>query len=73
MDSLSGELAVYIDNNYLFTYNAITPYHTGQSGVFSGNAGAYFDNFLIIPVPSAVILGSIGVGLVGWLRRRKKL
>ena len=40
---------------------------------FDGS-GAYVDKIVVdticIPAPGAVLLGSIGVGLVGWLRRR---
>lgn len=47
-NSLSGEIKVYFDGIYLFTYNATTPNRVGQSGFGQGNAGGAHDYISII-------------------------
>lgn len=75
-DSTNGELTVYLDGVFLFTYSASTKYRTGLSGVYSGNEHGYFDNFTLtsnditpVPEPSLIVLLGISVmSLVGLKR-----
>ena len=46
-DSTTGNLKVYINDNYLFAHQTHTIIRSGLSGLCNGNVGSYFDNFMV--------------------------
>ena len=71
-----GDILVYIPGT-LFTGGQYV-YLYSQFGLQNGwQSSDGFEEWgvrtVVIPAPGAILLGSIGVGLVGWLRRRRTL
>ena len=53
--------------------NYISSLYWKETGSSTDMAALDNISLTIIPAPGAILLGSIGVGLVGWLRRKKTL
>ena len=73
--------AAYYCDDYSGGYSDVITFDTPVKTLYFSNAGFHdiaIDNLKVnggstIPAPGAVLLGSIGAGLVGWLRRRRSL
>ena len=50
-----------------------TPYNSGDTRVVNFGVDVAPTGDPVIPAPGAILLGSMGAGLVGWLRRRRTL
>jgi hypothetical protein len=46
-DDSTGELKIYLDNEYILTHTVATTHRTGRSGFTTGNNGANFDDFRV--------------------------
>ena len=74
---ISGPTGSGEEKTYLISITGFTMVHFDVYGfdgdVWKINPGSHDSTYNQIPAPGAILLGSIGVSFVGWLRRRKTL
>ena len=63
--------SLFTGGDYVYLYSQFGLSHNGVKT--AADDGFEEWSARIIPAPEAILLGSIGVGLVGWLRRRRAL
>ena len=67
-----GETWDFIIQNYT-NQLGLAPSALASLGVPTGNDVFSSGSIVAVPAPGAILLGSLGVGLAGWLRRRRAL